>query len=388
MHVGHVSHWWSSGEGVLGGPLTTELDVVLVEQVECLSLAYRSLTLVLSLGRRLLAPLWPVDLVLILRHAEGRALGLLLHQLHPVGGGGVLRAVVVLLDVHARGRGFEGGIEVGGLRGDLVGLEGLVLVVEVEVHLEGVGLADGLALVQLLQQGPGVGLAHLPIAGQILALVLHVDDVLHLDVEGLDGELELVEIELAVAGAFNSADHCNELIIAGVDAVLREEAVEVEVADLSLLLAVNEVESGLHVPVRAAYERAFQHFLLQMEVDFPLEVVSHGPLHRGVQLLACFYVHLVGLPLAGVGPQLGVVARKDELHEFVVTQTPAAVHIVELEHQLAVLYAELSAVVFLQEVIEVNAEYLLVPIGVDPAEGRVGLKVVERRKLLSVHLNV
>jgi len=63
--------------------------------------------------------------------------------------------------------------------------------------------------------------------------------------------------------------------------------------NVALSLAVNEVKSGLGVPVTTPMECLLQHFHLDMAVNFSLKVISHGLLDRGKQLLSIDYVNFI-----------------------------------------------------------------------------------------------
>jgi len=130
---------------------------------------------------------------------------------------------------------------------------------------------------------------------------------------GRQGSLELPEVNLSVTTSFNAADDGYQLVVGRIKSVLVQEPVQVEVAHFSLALAVDEVESCLVIPVWALEQRLLQHFLLDVEIDLPLEVVSHGFLNGRMKFLSVLYVYLVSLPLAHIFAHLLFVARQNEL---------------------------------------------------------------------------
>ena len=107
--------------------------------------------------------------------------------------------------------------------------------------------------------------------------------------------------------------------------MLVAEAIQVKVIDHARLLAVNQVEGGLCVPIWCPMKHLLQHLNLNMTVNFCLEVVGHRCFNGWMQALAMLNVHLICLPLAGLFPERGVIARQYELEELVVGETAAVV---------------------------------------------------------------
>lgn len=193
---------------------------------------------------------------------------------------------------------------------------------------------------------------------------------------------ELLELDGAVTLAFNPSDHGDQLLVTRIEAALLQESVKVEVIDEALPLAVQEVEGGPRVPIRALVQLVLEHLDFDMDIEFALEEVGQACLDRWVQLLAALDIDLEGLALADVLSQLGIIAWEHELHEFRVGNTAAVVEVVELHHQLHIFDAELRAIVVLQVLINVVGVYHFVAVAVDTAEGGVRLEVVQVGEVL------
>jgi len=112
---------------------------------------------------------------------------------------------------------------------------------------------------QFLEERPRILFVDGLIPGQVLSLVFHLDNVIHLNNDGSESRLELVKIKFSVTTSLYSANHGNELVISGIIAVLIQKTIQVEVADLSLFLTIDKIEGLLVVPVRALEDCHLEH---------------------------------------------------------------------------------------------------------------------------------
>ena len=89
-----------------------------------------------------------------------------------------------------------------------------------------------------MQEWSGLCLLYLLVAGHAFVLVFCELNVAHLEDYGVEALSKFFELNCAVTLAFNPSDNGNELLITGIETVLFEEAIQVEVGDGALALAV------------------------------------------------------------------------------------------------------------------------------------------------------
>ena len=271
----------------------------------------------------------------------------------------------------------------------LVLFQVLDLVVHLQVVVNRVGCVDRLlAGGQRAQEAPVIlSFFAWVVLRHVLLLVLSKLDGDNLDNLRRQCFFELGELNFTITLALDTSNDGNELVVTCVKLPLVAEAVEVEVRDEALLLAVKQVEGGLVVPVGQLGELVLQHLVFNMKVQFPLEEISEALFNGFMESLAVTGVQLESLPLAHILTQLGVHGGKYEFKELRVLKTARVVEVVEEEKQLHVFHRELLPVVVLQEAVDVHHVNLLVAISVQATEGCVGLKIVEVGKVLANLLN-
>ena len=259
----------------------------------------------------------------------------------------------------------------------LSSLQLLILIVQLQVHIDRILLRDWLRLRELLEEWTRLRLIRSLVPGKSFILVFSELDVSHPEDDWVEALDELFVLYRAVTLAFNPSDDGDELFVAGIVAILIQEAVQVEMIYETLALTVQKVEGSSGVPVRTLVQLVLQHLHLDVYVELALEEVSKTLLHRRVEPLATLGVNFKGLPLAHVLSQLRVITRQHKLHELCILNAAAIVQVIELHHQLHVLDAELATTILLQERIDVVGVHSFVAVAIDSAESGIGLKVVQ-----------
>ena len=158
--------------------------------------------------------------------------------------------------------------------------------------------------------------------------------------------------------------------------------------DGSLPLTIDQIKSSFSVPVVGPMQSLLEHLQFNMDVDLSFEIVSHGGFNCRIQLLAGLDINLVSLPLADIFAQLLIVTRKNEFHEFAITERSSIVKIVEAHHQLTILQTKLIPIILPHKIVKVDGVELLIAVGVKSTEGCIRFEVIQLCELLSFLFHV
>ena len=99
-------------------------------------------------------------------------------------------------------------------------------------------------------------------------LVLYVLNIMHFNEYGLKSLYKFIKINLLVTTSFYPSNNCNKLWICGIKASMAKESIQAKEVDITLSLAVQEIESGSGVPVFLLMKFLFEHLYFNMAVNF------------------------------------------------------------------------------------------------------------------------